>query len=96
MTHGVISLIVTRFFLVAMLHFPVVMNKAQEELDRVVGPDRLPDFDDLHLLPYTQAVMKETLRWRPILPLGVAHSNICDDVFDGMFIPKNSRIHANV
>lgn len=79
-----------------MLHNPDVMRKSQEELDRVVGSERLPDFGDMYLLPYTQAIMKETLRWRPILPLGVAHSNISDDVYNGMFIPKGSRIHANV
>ncbi|KXN84134.1 Fumitremorgin C synthase [Leucoagaricus sp. SymC.cos] len=83
-------------FIMAMLHYPDIMRKAQEELDSVVGSHRLPDFEDIPLLPYTHAVMKETLRWRPILPLGVAHSNICDDVYNGMFIPKGSRIHANV
>ncbi|KAJ3576560.1 hypothetical protein NP233_g352 [Leucocoprinus birnbaumii] len=83
-------------FIMAMLHNPSVMKKAQEELDRVVGKDRLPEFDDMAQLPYTHAIMKETLRWRPILPLGVAHSNICDDVYDGMFIPKGSRVQANV
>ena len=81
---------------VAMLHYPTVMKKAQEELDRVVGIGRLPEFDDMERLPYIQAVVKETLRWRPILPLGVAHSNICDDVYNGMFIPKGSRVQANV
>lgn len=79
-----------------MLCNPDVMRKAQEELDRVVGADRQPEFNDMHLLLYTQAVMKETLRWRPVHPLGVAHSNIRDDVYNGMFIPRGSRIHANV
>lgn len=90
------SVSIYEIFIIAMLHYPSVMKKAQEELDRVVSTDRLPDFDDMERLPYTQAVMKETLRWRPILPLGVAHSNTCDDVYNGMFIPKGSRVQANV
>ncbi|EKM81541.1 hypothetical protein AGABI1DRAFT_118663 [Agaricus bisporus var. burnettii JB137-S8] len=83
-------------FIMAMLLHPDVMRKAQKELDSVVGSERQPEFDDMQLLPYTQAVMKETLRWRPTVPLGVPHSNTCDDVYNGMFIPKGSRIHANV
>lgn len=79
-----------------MIHHPDVMRKAQEELDSVVGSERQPELEDMSLLPYTLAVMKETLRWRPVMPLGVAHSNVCDDVYHGMFIPKGSRIHANV
>jgi cytochrome P450 len=89
-------MVILIFYPVAMLHYPEVMRKAQDELDRAVGMDKLPEFNDMHHLPYTQAVMKETLRWRPLVPLGVAHSNICDDVYDGMFIPKGSRVHANV
>ena len=29
-----------------MLHFPHVMKKAQAEIDKVVGPDRMPDYSD--------------------------------------------------
>ena len=46
-----------------MLHYPEVMKKAQAELDSVVGPARLPGFDDYEMLPYIQAVVRETLRW---------------------------------
>ena len=47
---------------VAMLHYPDVMKKAQAELDSVVGPHRLPGFADYENLPYIQAVIRETLR----------------------------------
>lgn len=40
--------------------------KMQEELDRVVGPDRLPVFDDLPQLPTVRAVVKEVARLRPV------------------------------
>lgn len=45
-----------------MLHFPGVKIKAQAELDRVVGFDRMPEFDDQDNLPYIKAVVYETLR----------------------------------
>lgn len=55
----------TENFLLAMLHYPEVMRKAQSELDAVVGRDRAPTFEDVPKLPYLGAMVKETLRWRP-------------------------------
>jgi len=42
-----------------MTAFPEVQKKAQEELDRVVGSDRLPTLEDLENLPYVDALLKE-------------------------------------
>ena len=50
--------------------YPDVQRRAQEELDRVVGKGRLPDFSDQGSLPYVNAVVKELLRWHPVLPTG--------------------------
>lgn len=49
---------------------PEVQKRAQEELDLVVGPDRLPSLEDRPNLPYVEAVVKEVLRWNPVGPLG--------------------------
>jgi cytochrome P450 len=49
-------------FILAVLAHPEVQKKAQEEIDSVVGPDRLPDFSDKENLPYVNAVLKEVLR----------------------------------
>ena len=57
-------------FLLAMIHYPKIMRKAQAEIDRVVGRDRLPSFTDKPHLPYFRALVKEVLRWRPPGPLG--------------------------
>ena len=53
-----------------MLH-PEVQRQIHEELDRVIGSERLPTHEDLVSLPYCQAAWKEALRWHPILPLGM-------------------------
>ena len=50
--------------------YPEVQKKAQAEIDAVVGPNRLPDFHDRHSLPYVNAVLKESLRWNLVVPLG--------------------------
>lgn len=42
-------------FTLAMLSFPHVQRKAQNEIDLVVGTTRLPDFGDRQMLPYINA-----------------------------------------
>ena len=78
-----------------MLLYPEVQAKAHEELDRVVGPNRLPNFSDQLDLPYIRATCKEILRWQPALPLGVPHSNIRNDEYRGLLIPKGATIIVN-
>ena len=53
-----------------MLHYQDIMRKAHAELDEVVGRERAPDFQDGDKLPYIRAIVRETLRWRPVGPLG--------------------------
>ncbi|PKS11704.1 hypothetical protein jhhlp_001692 [Lomentospora prolificans] len=83
-------------FILACVKFgPQFIPKAQAELDRVVGSDRLPTFDDLNDLEYIRAIASETLRWRPVAVLGgTPHSSTADDYYRGMFIPKGSTIIA--
>lgn len=50
-------------FLAAMLLHPNVQKKAQEELDRVIGRDRLPELSDRESLPYVQSIVYETMRY---------------------------------
>lgn len=75
---------------------PKWLAKMQEELDQVVGPDRLPTFDDMPQLPTVRAVVKETARLRPVTAGGIAHKTTEDDVYNGFFIPKGSLIHPNL
>lgn len=74
--------------------YPDAQRKAQEELDLVVGPNRLPEFDDYDKLVYIQAVILETLRWMPVTPLGLPHSVIRDDDYRGYLIPKGALIYT--
>ncbi|KAH8178530.1 cytochrome p450 domain-containing protein [Sarocladium implicatum] len=83
------------FFLACVKFGPQFIPRAQEELDRVVGKDRLPDFEDLPRLEFVQAIASETLRWRPVAVLGgTPHASTADNVYKGMFIPKGSTIIA--
>ncbi|KAI0289467.1 cytochrome P450 [Russula brevipes] len=75
-------------FLVAMLLYPGVQKKAQDELDSVIGWEWLPTFEDRPMLPFIDVVCKETLRWRPAVSAAVPHATTEDDVYEGSFIPK--------
>jgi cytochrome P450 len=54
-----------------MVQNPEVLAKAHAEIDEVVGREHPPNFKDLENLPYIQAMVKETLRWGPVGPLGM-------------------------
>ncbi|KAI5479627.1 cytochrome P450, family 2, subfamily U [Pseudohyphozyma bogoriensis] len=82
-------------FLLAMVAHPHVLAKAQEELERVVGRARFPDFNDQSELVYCNAVIQETMRWRTVIAGGLAHCTTEDDVYQGYFIPKGSTIIPN-
>ena len=57
-------------FVVGILIRPEIQKRAQEELDTVIGKERLPTLDDRPRLPFVNAVCKEVTRWRPAGPLG--------------------------
>ena len=80
----------TESFLHLMATHLEVQRTAQKEIDRVVGNDRLPDFSDRASLPYIEAVYHEVLRHSPPLPLGIAHSLMEDDVYEGYFLPRGN------
>ncbi|KAJ5924644.1 hypothetical protein N7466_008831 [Penicillium verhagenii] len=80
----------------AMMLFPDVQRKAQEELDRVFGGPALPTVEDRARLPYINAIVKEALRWHVVAPLGVPHRTDEDDVVDGFLIPKNALLLPNI
>lgn len=78
-----------------MLNNPEAQRKAQEELDRVVGQDRLPTFQDMPDLTYVNAIVKETQRWRPVIAGGLAHATTKDDVYEGYWIKAGSTVIPN-
>jgi cytochrome P450 len=58
-----------------MFMFPHIAKQVHDEIVRVVGEDNLPTITDRSRLPYTEAVWKESMRWRPGAPFGKALSS---------------------
>ncbi|KAI0744945.1 cytochrome P450 [Earliella scabrosa] len=90
------TLTAIRNFVLAMVLHPDVYKKAQEEIDRVIGQERLVDFDDRENLPYMECVMMEVLRWNAPVPLGVPHRVSSNDIHRGWLIPEGSMMMPNI
>ncbi|KAH7929989.1 cytochrome P450 [Leucogyrophana mollusca] len=85
-----------RAFILAMVLYPEVQERAQKLIDSVVGSERLPNFDDRSSMPYLEAILRETLRWHPTFPLSLPHAPVDDDIYNGYLIPKGAMIIPNV
>ncbi|KAI0878094.1 putative cytochrome P450 [Hypoxylon argillaceum] len=85
------------WFLCAMLVFPSVQERARAEIDRVVGADRMPVFEDEPNLQYVRGCMKESLRWMPVTIMGaMPHALTQDDHYMGFRLPKGAALVNNV
>ncbi|CAE6466716.1 unnamed protein product [Rhizoctonia solani] len=79
-------------FFLAMVLYPEVQKKAQNELDSVIGHGRLPTFEDRDELPYIERMIQEILRWRPAAALAIPHTCFEDDTYKGYHIPKGAIV----
>nr|ART92263.1 CYP79A120 [Dacrydium balansae] len=82
----------TEWVLAEMLQQPEIMKKAVEEIDRVVGKDRLVEESDIPELNYVKACAKEALRMHPVAAFSVPHMSIEDATVAGYHIPKGSHV----
>ncbi|KAG6372163.1 cytochrome P450 [Boletus reticuloceps] len=89
-----ISLLTT--FTLAMVKNPRIWKRAQAEIDTIVGADSLPEFGDRSSLPYADAILRETLRWQPPVPLGAPHTARTSDIYNGLYIPKGATVFGNI
>ncbi|KAF9632405.1 Cytochrome P450 [Lasiodiplodia theobromae] len=83
-------------FLAAMALWPDVQRKAQEEIDRVVGPDRLPNEEDSIDLPYTRQCIQELQRWISVAPLALPHATTAPMQLGEYHVPADTIVLLNV
>ncbi|XP_019178644.1 PREDICTED: cytochrome P450 CYP82D47-like [Ipomoea nil] len=72
------------------------LQRAQKEIDTVVGVGRWVEESDIKNLPYLQAIIKETLRLYPAAPLSVPHVATEDCDVAGYNIPRGTRLLVNL
>ena len=79
-----------------MAQHPEVQKKAHDELDKILGQDKMPAITDRGRLPYAEAMIKEVMRWRPALPSGFPRRVDKDDDYGGYYIPSSSIVIPNI
>ncbi|KAJ0939012.1 putative cytochrome P450 [Helianthus annuus] len=78
-----------------LLNHPQVLKKAQNEIDSVIGKNRLVDESDIPNLPYLRCIINETLRLYPAGPLLVPHEASSDCVVGGYNVPRGTMLIVN-
>uniref|UniRef100_G3R2N3 Cytochrome P450 family 2 subfamily F member 1 n=1 Tax=Gorilla gorilla gorilla TaxID=9595 RepID=G3R2N3_GORGO len=81
-----------RYAFLALMKYPKVQARVQEEIDLVVGRARLPALKDRAAMPYTDAVIHEVQRFADIIPMSLPHRVTRDTAFRGFLIPKGTDI----
>ncbi|KAL8721655.1 MAG: hypothetical protein Q9225_001704 [Loekoesia sp. 1 TL-2023] len=82
-------------FLFLMMEYPEWQRKLQEEVDQVVGKDKMPSYKDIPNLPTVRAIVKEGVRYRSIVAeMGISHCLDKDDIYGGYFFEKGTVFHA--
>jgi cytochrome P450 len=81
---------------VELLRHPEVMKKVQDELDDVVGHQRIVDEKDVPQLKYLQAIVKETFRLHPPVPTLIPHENLKSCEVGGYHVSAKSMILVNL
>ena len=89
------SAVTLKYSLMMMALYPDVQRKLHEELDRVVGKNRYPEFTDKGDLPYTMAVVTEINRHYSMTALSVTHATTCDTEFHGYPLAKGTPVIFN-
>ena len=81
--------------LLRLIHNPKVQEKLHEELDQVIGQNRLPDLEDKKSLPYLEATIAETLRISSVGRVAI-HKTTVDTPLQGYDIPKDTTVLINL
>ncbi|KAI0731161.1 cytochrome P450 [Earliella scabrosa] len=90
------TVITLTMLVLALVHHPEVLRKAQKQLDDAVGTERLPTFNDRSRVPYIDCILKEVLRWGTPVPLTPPHRLVQEDRYRDYVLPEGTCCIANM
>ncbi|KAK1258185.1 Flavonoid 3'-monooxygenase [Acorus gramineus] len=89
------SSVTNEWAMAEVIKHPHVLCKVQEELDSVVGRDRMVAESDLVHLNYLRCVVRETFRMHPAGPFLIPHESVRPTTLMGYHIPAHTRVFIN-
>ncbi|CAM9303978.1 cytochrome P450 2B11-like [Lampetra fluviatilis] len=75
-----------------MVKHPDIQTRVHEEIDNAVGPSRRLTYADRNVMPFTNAVVHEVLRFSSFVPTNLMHATTSDTTFQGYFLPKGTYV----
>lgn len=87
---------VLQMIILSLLLHPKAQDTAHQQIRHHLSSKRPVTLDDRPNLPYIDMIIRETLRWHPVLPLGLARCSVKEDVYKGYRIPKGTVVLPNV
>ena len=79
-----------------LLYNPEVLSKAKAELEQIIGKGNAVVESDIDRLPYLQAIVKETFRLHPPVPLLLPRKAGADVEIQGFVVPKGAQVLVNI
>ena len=79
-----------------LIKYPNIQRQLHDELDQVIGRERLPTLEDITSLPLLQATVYELLRVTSIAPLSVPRSTTTETNIRDFTIPKDTMVFVNL
>ncbi|KAG6538163.1 hypothetical protein ZIOFF_003274 [Zingiber officinale] len=89
------SAVTLEWGLAELINHPDILRKAQDEIEAVVGKKRLVQESDAANLPYLQAIIKETMRLHPSVPM-IPRRSTRDTKIKGYDVPANTTVFINL
>ena len=84
-----------RWAILALINYPAIQEKVHNEIAENIG-ERMPTHEDMKVLPYTNAFLKEVLRFWPAAPIGLEHFTTVDTELGGFKVPKKTSVYFNL
>ncbi|XP_002989019.2 cytochrome P450 71A1 [Selaginella moellendorffii] len=88
--------VTTEWALSELIRNPGTLQELRQEIQNIVGDERLVEESDLQKLHYLRAVIKETFRLHPAAPLMAPHESIDDCELQGYKIPRKTWLMVNL
>jgi len=89
------SAVTNEWAMAEVMKHPHILQKVQQELDSVVGPNRMVLESDLPHLNYLRCVVRETFRMHPAGPFLIPHESLRATTINGYHIPAKTRVFIN-